>query len=63
MSSNLPVLKSKEIISSLLRIGFQFYRQKGSHRIYVFDEKQVIVPVHSKDMKKEPCLILLKKLA
>jgi predicted RNA binding protein YcfA (HicA-like mRNA interferase family) len=52
MSSNIPVLTSKELERILLRIGFELFRQAGSHRIYVKDQYQVVVPFHNKDVKK-----------
>jgi predicted RNA binding protein YcfA (HicA-like mRNA interferase family) len=60
MSSIIPVLKSREIISALVKIGFTFYRQKGSHKIYVMDDKQVVVPDHSKDLKKGTTINIIK---
>jgi len=38
--------------AALERMGFTCYRQRGSHRIYVKDDLQVIVPFHAKDLKK-----------
>ncbi len=49
--SKYPVCKPKEIVKILQKIGFEFYRQKDSHRIYVYKEKMVVVPMHSKDLK------------
>ena len=60
MSKSLPALTSKKVIQILTRIGFEFYRQKGSHRIYVLDDKQVIVPYHSKDLKKGTLTNIIK---
>jgi predicted RNA binding protein YcfA (HicA-like mRNA interferase family) len=60
MSSIIPVLKSREIISALVKIGFTFYRQKGSHKIYVMEDKQVVVPDHSKDLKKGTTINIIK---
>lgn len=52
MSKELPVLRPKKVIQVLEKIGFQFYRQAGSHKIFVKDEYQVIVPFHNNDLKK-----------
>jgi len=60
MSSNIPVLTSKEIERILQKIGFLFYRQTGSHRIFVKDELQVIVPYHNKDLKKGTIFQIIK---
>lgn len=47
MSSNIPILKSKEIERILSKIGFEFFRQTGSHKIFVKDKYQVVVPFHN----------------
>jgi predicted RNA binding protein YcfA (HicA-like mRNA interferase family) len=52
VSGILPSLTPKEMAAALERIGFTCYRQRGSHRIYVKDDLQVIVPFHAKDLKK-----------
>ena len=44
-------MKPKEVIRVLEKLGFEFYRQKGSHRIYVKGEAQITVPFHNKDLK------------
>ncbi len=60
MSGSLPSLKPKHVIQALKRIGFEFYRQKGSHQIYVFEDKQVVVPYHNRDLKKGTLLSIIK---
>ncbi|HLB11722.1 MAG TPA: type II toxin-antitoxin system HicA family toxin [Dehalococcoidia bacterium] len=50
--TRLPALKPREVLSALLRAGFVEHRQTGSHKILVKGEAQVILPLHSKDMKK-----------
>ncbi|MBI5074779.1 MAG: type II toxin-antitoxin system HicA family toxin [Nitrospirae bacterium] len=52
MSKELPSLTPKQVIKALEKIGFEFFRQKGSHKIYVKGAMQAIVPYHSKDLKK-----------
>ncbi|MCX5819742.1 MAG: type II toxin-antitoxin system HicA family toxin [Deltaproteobacteria bacterium] len=52
MSGILPSLTPKEAAAALERMGFRLFRQRGSHRIYVKEDLQVIVPFHSKDLKK-----------
>jgi len=52
MSGIIPSLTSKELERILVRIGFSFYRQSGSHKIYIKNDFQVIVPHHNKDLKK-----------
>ena len=60
MSDELPVLKSKEVVRILEKIGFHFYRQKGSHKIFVKDDYQVVVPMHNKDLKKGTLFNIIK---
>jgi len=50
--SILPVLKSREIIKALQKAGFVEHRQKGSHKIFKKENLRVVVPFHSKDLKK-----------
>jgi len=52
MSGVLPSLTPNEVAAALERMGFTCYRQKGSHKIYVKDNLQVVIPFHSKDLKK-----------
>lgn len=52
MSGALPSLTPRAVITALERMGFQLYRQRGSHRIYIKEDLQVIVPFHAKDLKK-----------
>jgi len=60
MSSDLPAVKPRQVIKALKKIGFEFYRQKGSHQIYVSGNKQVIVPYHNKDLKKGTLFNIIK---
>ena len=50
----LPLLSSKELCKFLEREGFQYIRQKGSHRFYRHpDGRTTVVPIHSnKDIKR-----------
>jgi len=52
MSGVIPPLSPKEVTSALERLGFNCHRQRGSHKIYVKGDHQVIVPFHTKDLKK-----------
>lgn len=47
-----PSLTSKEIVKILNKIGFEFFRQKGSHQIFVKDDKLIVVPMHNKTLKR-----------
>ena len=50
--SKLPVLKSRDIIRALQRAGFAEHRQRGGHKIFKKGNLRVIVPNHSRDLKK-----------
>jgi predicted RNA binding protein YcfA (HicA-like mRNA interferase family) len=50
--SKLPSLKSRDVIRVLERIGFVEHRQRGSHKIFKKDPLRVVVPVHSRDLKR-----------
>jgi predicted RNA binding protein YcfA (HicA-like mRNA interferase family) len=50
--TSIPSLTPKEVIKIINKIGFYFVRQKGSHSIYVKEPLMVIVPMHSKSLKK-----------
>lgn len=50
--TRLRALKPREVLAALLKAGFVEYRQSGSHKVLVKGELQVILPMHSKDMKK-----------
>lgn len=53
--SKLPVIKVKELIRVLEKLGFFKHHQVGSHAQYKDTEsRRITVPVHSgKDMKKK----------
>jgi len=47
VSRRTPRWKAAEVIAALERAGFEFVRQRGSHRIYRNAQgKRVTVPVH-----------------
>ena len=50
----LPLLSPKELCKFLEKEGFQFIRQKGSHRFYRHtDGRTTVVPIHTnKDIKR-----------
>ncbi|OGD84952.1 hypothetical protein A3B51_01350 [Candidatus Curtissbacteria bacterium RIFCSPLOWO2_01_FULL_41_18] len=43
--------KPRQIIKVLESKGFNFIRQKGSHRLYKKENLRVTVPYHNKDLK------------
>jgi len=59
----LPALKPKQAIKVLEKAGFQFVRQKGSHRIYIKGARGVTIPYHNKDLRKGTLRIIIKQLA
>jgi predicted RNA binding protein YcfA (HicA-like mRNA interferase family) len=57
---NFPVLKSREVVAILERMGFVEVRQKGSHKQFRHsDGRGTTVPFHSKDISP----ILLRQIA
>lgn len=50
--SRLPSLKSSDIIKAIQRADFVEHRQRGSHKIFKRGSLRVIVPVHSRDLKR-----------
>ncbi len=61
--SKLPVLKPKELIKKLSKLGFYKHRQKGSHLIMVHENmnKQVVIPVHNKELKRGTLAAILRQ--
>lgn len=59
----LPILRPKELVKSLKKLGFIEYRQKGSHLILVNEikNKQVTVPIHNKPLKKGTLKAILRQ--
>lgn len=60
MGGNLPVLKPKEVVAILERLGFTMVRQRGSHQQFRHsDGRATTVPVHgSRDLSP----ILLRQI-
>jgi predicted RNA binding protein YcfA (HicA-like mRNA interferase family) len=50
----LPVVKPRELIKVLRKLGFSELRQKGSHKFFYRQEdgKATVVPFHSKDISR-----------
>jgi predicted RNA binding protein YcfA (HicA-like mRNA interferase family) len=46
MGDKYPILKPNEIISILLKKGFTFKSQKGSHAKYTNGHRTTIIPIH-----------------
>ena len=46
--SKLPMITAKELIKILLKLGFDFKRQKGSHKFFQHkDGRTTVIPDHS----------------
>ena len=46
--SKLPLLSAKELIKILIRLDFEFKRQKGSHKFFQhIDGRTTVIPDHS----------------
>lgn len=54
MSPRLPVLKPKEVVKILEKLGYRQHRQSGSHLVLIKDGSRIqpIVPIHNRDLKK-----------
>lgn len=48
--SKLPLITAKDLIKILLRLGFEFKRQKGSHKFFQHqDGRTTVIPDHSNE--------------
>lgn len=63
MKVKLPILKPREVISTLSKAGFIQRRQTGSHLIFLSPKtgKIVPVPIHVKDLKKGLLKAIIKE--
>jgi predicted RNA binding protein YcfA (HicA-like mRNA interferase family) len=59
--SKLPIVRPKEVISLLQKIGFVVIRQKGSHIQLKKGNLLVTVPLHNKDLKSETLKSILRQ--
>ncbi|MBI5153184.1 MAG: type II toxin-antitoxin system HicA family toxin [Parcubacteria group bacterium] len=60
----IPILKAKDLLLLLLRLGFKVIHQKGSHvklRHSIDATRQVIIPMHNKDLGRGVLLSILKQ--
>ena len=65
MGSKYPSLKSSEVIKRLMKLGFVFKSQRGSHAKYIkrvtgFPTKTAIIPMHDTVSKGTLQKILLQ---
>jgi predicted RNA binding protein YcfA (HicA-like mRNA interferase family) len=42
----LPRLTAQEAESMLLKAGFAYIRSKGSHKIYMKENRRIVIPFH-----------------
>lgn len=58
-----PVLRPRELVRVLKKLGFLEKRQKGSHLIMVHDakNKQITIPIHNKPLKKGTLAAILRQ--
>lgn len=59
----LPVIRPRELIRALRKLGFSELRQKGSHLIMVHEArgKQITIPIHNKPLKKGTLAAILRQ--
>ena len=59
----LPVLRPRELVRALQRLGFVEKRQKGSHLIMVHENKnkQITIPIHNKPLKRGTLAAILRQ--
>ena len=57
----LPIAKPKEVIRALERAGFVFERQKGSHRLYMKENRAVTIAYHNKNIKPKTLHSIIKQ--
>jgi len=46
LAAKTPRITPQKAESMLLEVGFQMIRSKGSHRIYMKNDRRVIIPYH-----------------
>lgn len=56
-----PVLRPREVVKILERLGFKLGRQKGSHCLYIKNDRLVTVPYHNKDLKPKTLKHIIKQ--
>ena len=49
--SKLPALKPKRVIRALERSGFSLHHVRGSHYFLRKDDRNVVIPYHTEDLK------------
>lgn len=59
--ARLPALTPTKVIRALEQAGFEFARQRGSHRIYVKGNIGITIPFHNKDLRKGTLRNIIKQ--
>lgn len=59
----LPVIRPKELVRILSKLGFVEKRQRGSHLILVNEtkNKQITIPMHNKPLKRGTLAAILRQ--
>ena len=57
----LPIVKPKQVISALKRVGFVKIRSKGSHIQMKKSNLLVTIPVHNRDLNKSTLKSILRQ--
>ena len=60
----LPILKPKELVKILEKMGYRQHRQKGSHLIMIKDGTicQPVIPVHNKELKRGTLKAIIRQI-
>jgi predicted RNA binding protein YcfA (HicA-like mRNA interferase family) len=62
--AKLPIIKPKQLVYVLEKIGCIEKRQTGSHKIFYYPQKRIIIPIpiHNRDIKKGLLRSIIKDL-
>jgi len=61
MPEKLPILRPRQVIAALVKAGFVFYRQKGSHAHYRKGTLTATVPIHARDLSRGTLASILRQ--
>jgi predicted RNA binding protein YcfA (HicA-like mRNA interferase family) len=56
MTPKFPVCQATDLVRVIIKLGFNFDRQKGSHAVYIrsADHAKIVIPMHKgKDIKRK----------
>jgi predicted RNA binding protein YcfA (HicA-like mRNA interferase family) len=65
LSPKLPVIKARQLIKVVKKLGFELDRQSGSHAIYYrkSDKRRIVIPTHAgKDIKPKTLFSIIKDI-